>query len=80
MSKRPEKSPANTAGSAEKPSNHYTYWTLAEIAFVEKHYGRMPARDIATTLGRGIAAVRSMALKVGVGRSGAKHGLSGKLA
>ncbi len=52
--------------------NHYVQWTLAEIAFVEKHYGKLPAREIATTLGRGVAAVRSMALKIGVGSPGAK--------
>ncbi|MGJ3448415.1 hypothetical protein [Enterobacter sp. PTB] len=66
---------SSSVGAAEKSAtrrNHYVQWTLAEIAFVEKHYGKLPAREIATTLGRGVAAVRSMALKIGVGRPGAK--------
>ena len=41
------------------------HWTLAEIAYLEKHYGKIPAQEIASTLERGVCGVRSMALKVG---------------
>lgn len=52
--------------------NHCSPWSISEIEFVEKHYGKLPAKEIAISLGRGVSAVRAMALKVGVGRSGAK--------
>lgn len=59
-------------GNTKKNRNHATHWTLTEIAFLEKHYGKLPAKEIAIPQGRGVTAVRAMALKVGVGRSGAK--------
>ncbi|EKZ5287251.1 hypothetical protein REV77_004899 [Klebsiella aerogenes] len=40
--------------------------------FVEKNYGKLPTQQIADFLGRGIPAIRAMALKLGVGRTGAK--------
>lgn len=48
--------------------NGYSQWTLKEIAYLERNYGKVPARKIAEVLKRGISAVRAMALKVGVGR------------
>lgn len=42
------------------------------MEFVEKNYGKLPTRQIADFLGRGIPAVRAMALKLGIGRTGAK--------
>lgn len=70
MKKKPNPSSAGTAEKTATRRNHYVHWTLAEIAYLETHYGRIPAREIASTLGRGISGVRSMAGKVGVCRSG----------
>ncbi|EAN5887710.1 hypothetical protein ABS953_003141 [Salmonella enterica] len=42
------------------------------MEYVEKSYGKLPTQQIADFLGRGIPAVRAMALKLGVGRTGAK--------
>ncbi|HAT1685320.1 TPA: hypothetical protein I8Y21_006171 [Klebsiella oxytoca] len=60
------------SGKTPVRRNHHARWTLNEIEFVEKHYGKLPAKDIAASLGRGISAVRTMALKLGVGRQGAE--------
>ena len=42
------------------------------MEFVEKNYGKLPTQQIAGLLGRGIPAVRAMALKLGIGRAGVK--------
>lgn len=52
--------------------NHCSRWGISEMDFVEKNYGKLPTQQIADFLGRGIPAVRAMALKLGVGRTGAK--------
>ncbi|WP_320741287.1 hypothetical protein [Enterobacter sp. 166D1] len=52
--------------------NHFSRWSIGEMEFVEKNYGNLPTRQIADFLGRGIPAVRAMALKLGIGRTGAK--------
>ncbi|WP_208642931.1 SANT/Myb-like DNA-binding domain-containing protein [Rahnella woolbedingensis] len=46
--------------------NHRSPWTLAELRYLEKHYGHLPTRAIATTLERTAVAVRLMAQKLGV--------------
>jgi hypothetical protein len=52
--------------------NHCSRWNISEVEFVEKNYGKLPTQQIADFLGRGIPAVRAMALKLGSGRTGAK--------
>lgn len=42
------------------------------MEFLEKNYGKLPAKEIAQHLGRAISAVRAMALKLGIGRTGAR--------
>lgn len=74
MKKKPNPSSAGAAEKTATRRNHYVHWTLAEIAYLETHYGRIPAREIASTLGRGISGGRSMAGKVGMCRSGGRDG------
>ncbi|WP_131631895.1 hypothetical protein [Enterobacter ludwigii] len=80
MKKKPNPSSAGAAEKTATRRNHYVHWTLAEIAYLETHYGRIPAREIASTLGRGISGGRSMAGKVGMCRSGGRDGSRGKSA
>lgn len=46
--------------------NHRSPWTLAELRYLEKHYGHLPTREIASTLGRTAVAVRLTAQKLNV--------------
>ena len=73
MKKRKDKAQGNislvTALSA--PRNHRTHWALAEIAFVEKHYGNMPVHMISAELGRSISGIQGMAHKLGLTKPGA---------
>ncbi|MGC6031625.1 hypothetical protein [Enterobacter kobei] len=70
--KKTKKTPAANTGEAgyvAKPRNHATYWTLAEIAFLEKHYGSMPVKDISAELGRSIKGIQGMAFNLGLSKS-----------
>jgi hypothetical protein len=48
--------------------NHRSPWTLAEIEFVEKHYGSLSAREIGEKLGRSAHGVNRIAYLAGVTR------------
>lgn len=50
----------------QKPRNSRSRWTLDEIHFVEKHYGKMPPAEIAAKLCRTLGALGIMADKLGV--------------
>lgn len=39
----------------QRHGNHWTQWTIAEITFVEQHYGQLSAREIGERLGRSLA-------------------------
>lgn len=52
--------------------NHCSPRSISEIEFVEKNNDKLPVQQIADFLGRSISAVRKMALKLGVGRTGTK--------
>ena len=45
--------------------NHRASWSLKEIRYVEKHYGKKKTQDIANKLGRTAAAIRLQAKKSG---------------
>jgi hypothetical protein len=45
--------------------NHWSPWSLCELAFVDKHYGSMSTVAIAERLGRSPASVRSAAHSMG---------------
>lgn len=49
--------------------NHRTPWSLKEICYVEKHYGKKKTQDIANELGRTLSAIRLQAKKVGANNS-----------
>lgn len=48
-----------------KERNRRQRWTLAELRYVEQHYGTVKARVIAEHLGRPLSSVRTMAGKLG---------------
>ncbi|TNL06723.1 hypothetical protein CYD30_19640 [Kosakonia cowanii] len=48
-----------------KPRNHRSAWTLKELRFVEEHYGKIPAREIAIELGRTLLSVKTTARSLG---------------
>jgi len=48
--------------------NHRSPWTLAEIEFVEKHYGSLSAREIGEKLGRSVNGVNRIVYLSGVGQ------------
>lgn len=50
--------------------NHRSVWTLTELRFLERHYGHMPTKVIADTLGRTAVAVRLAAKNAGLTRVG----------
>ncbi|VXC73789.1 conserved hypothetical protein [Enterobacterales bacterium 8AC] len=50
----------------KKSRNHRTKWTIAELTFMEAHYGTMSTVDIARHLGRTVVAVRLMAQGLGL--------------
>lgn len=50
----------------QRNRNHWTQWTIAELTYVEQHYGRLPAREIGETLGRTAGAVIARASLLGV--------------
>lgn len=56
------------ADDSQPGRNHQSTWTIKDITFVEKNYGQLPVEDIARILGRGIAAVRRIALLSGAGK------------
>ncbi|WP_233628684.1 hypothetical protein [Citrobacter amalonaticus] len=51
--------------------NHQTQWTVAEIKFVEQHYGQLSAREIGELLGRSANGVARI-----VQLSGLSHGVA----
>lgn len=55
------------------PRNHRTHWALAEIAFVEKHYGNIPLHEMSAELGRSISGIQSMVHKLRLGKPGAEQ-------
>ncbi|ELN2574362.1 hypothetical protein [Enterobacter kobei] len=48
-----------------KERNRRQRWTLAEMRYVEQHYGTVRARVIAEHLGRPLASVHTIAIKLG---------------
>ncbi|MEZ7799314.1 RNA polymerase sigma factor sigma-70 region 4 domain-containing protein [Citrobacter pasteurii] len=42
-------------------------WSREDKAFLEKHYGNLPTKEIATRLGRSISAVRAAVVKFDLG-------------
>lgn len=46
--------------------NHRMHWTIAEINFVEQHYGQISAAEIGETLGRTASAVIRQAFLLGL--------------
>lgn len=46
-------------------NNHRSPWSLKEMRYIERHYGRRKTRDIAKTLGRTATAIRLQAQKLG---------------
>lgn len=46
-------------------NNHRSPWSLKEIRYIERHYGRSKTRDIAEKLGRTTTAIRLQAQKLG---------------
>ncbi|MBK0126077.1 hypothetical protein IAE30_20255 [Pantoea sp. S61] len=46
--------------------NHRSRWTLAELRWVEKHYGVTPTKEIARKLGRTPSAINAAAMGLGV--------------
>jgi hypothetical protein len=56
--------------ASQSARNHRSAWTLEEIRYLERHYGHMPAKDIADRLGRTAVAVRLAARNAGIGKVG----------
>lgn len=48
--------------------NHQTQWTVAEIKFVEQHYGQLSAREIGELLGRSANGVARIVQLSGLSR------------
>lgn len=46
-------------------NNHRSPWSLKEMRYIERHYGRSKTRDIAKKLGRTPTAIRLQAQKLG---------------
>ncbi|AYU97894.1 hypothetical protein ACPUEX_21915 [Enterobacter vonholyi] len=56
--------------SPGKERNRRQRWTLAEMRYVEQHYGTVRARVIAEHLGRPVTSVRTVAGHLGCSRKG----------
>ncbi|KEY59559.1 hypothetical protein [Serratia sp. DD3] len=52
---------------SQKYRNHRSRWTIRELHFVEEHYGKLPAQDIADQLGRSINGIRRVVHLLGLG-------------
>lgn len=52
----------------QRHRNHRTQWTVAEITFVEQHYGQLSAREIGERLGRSANGVARIAQLSGLSR------------
>lgn len=50
------------------PRNHWVQWTVAEITFVEQHYGQLSAREIGERLGRSANGVARIVQRSGLSR------------
>ncbi|SCC54946.1 hypothetical protein GA0061070_103618 [Kosakonia oryziphila] len=55
--------------------NHRTRWTIAEITFVEQHYGQLSAREIGERLGRSANGVARIVQLSGLSRGVSSCGL-----
>lgn len=53
----------------QRHRNHWTKWTVAEITFVEQHYGQLSAREIGERLGRSAHGVARIVQLSGLSRS-----------
>lgn len=52
--------------NTSRPRNHRTQWTLAEIAYVEEHYGRLSVHEIGEALGRSANGVNRIVQLAGL--------------
>lgn len=52
----------------QRHRNHWTPWSVAEITFVEQHYGQLSAREIGERLGRSANGVARIAQLSGLSR------------
>ena len=52
----------------QRHRNHQTQWTIAEITFVEQHYGQLSAREIGERLGRSANGVARIVQLSGLSR------------
>lgn len=50
--------------------NHWIQWTIAELTFVEQHYGQLSLAEIGEKLGRTVSAVIVKASLLGLTDSG----------
>lgn len=53
-------------GKTQRHRNHWAQWTIAELTFVEQHYGQLSATEIGEKLGRTAGAVIAKASLLGV--------------
>lgn len=56
------------ADKTQRHRNHQTQWTVAEITFVEQHYGQLSAREIGERLGRSANGVARIVQLSGLSR------------
>lgn len=50
----------------QRHRNHWAQWTIAELTFVEQHYGQLPVAEIGEKLGRTASAVIAKASLLGL--------------
>lgn len=61
---------AGKADETKRHRNHRAVWTLADITFVEQHYGQLSAVEIGEKLGRTASAIIRQASLLGVTERG----------
>ena len=57
-------------GKTQRHRNRWAQWTIAELSFVEQHYGQLSVAEIGEKLGRTVSAVIAKASLLGLTDSG----------
>lgn len=52
----------------QRHRNHWAQWTIAELTFVEQHYGQFSVAEIGEKLGGSVSAVRAVVGKLELGK------------